>query len=429
MAACNSCGRQLKEQRGLRFCPFCGSGLDAGSGETIILARTEPAVVERPAGGGPGGEPAQAPEPLPAAFGRYRVVRELGRGAMAVVYLARDDSIGRDVAVKALNSQPGLSAEQRRERAGRFQREARAAGTLQHPNIVVVYDYGEESGRPFIAMEYLRGATLPALMSEGPCSVQQATSMIEQVLRGLDCAHGHEVVHRDIKPDNIFFFSDGRVKITDFGIARVTASCDLTAAGQVLGTPRYMSPEQVKGETVGPPSDIFSTGVVLYELLTGKPAFDGESPTTVMYRVVHEEPRPLHLVNPAVPSALGAVIVKATAKLPAERYRTASEMLADLRAAAAGGHPAQPPGATVMLSGPGSQMRCGSCGFAIPPGGVFCPECGSGAAAHGQGGPAAQGHRPGATPAGVESRVFCPECGLRLPQGAVFCPECGSRIP
>lgn len=428
MAACSSCGKQLEEQRDLRFCPFCGSELEAGSGETIVLGGAEPAVAERPAPSGPGAEPTQAPEPLPAAFGRYRVVRELGRGAMAVVYLARDDSIGRDVAVKALMSQPGLSGELRREMTGRFQREARAAGTLQHPNIVVIYDYGEESGRPFIAMEYLRGATLPTLMNEGPCSVEQATGIIEQVLRGLDCAHGHDVVHRDIKPDNIFF-SDGKVKITDFGIARVTASCDLTAAGQVLGTPRYMSPEQVKGEAVGPPSDIFSTGIVFYELLAGKPAFDGESSTTVMYRVVHEEPRPLQLVNPAVSSALGEVIAKATAKRPAGRYRTASEMQADLRAAVSGTRPAPPSSSTVILSGQEPLTRCGSCGTAVPPGGAFCPECGSGVAAQPLDGPAARGQWPGAPAAGAEVRAFCPECGFRLPTGAVFCPECGFRIP
>ncbi|HEY5530523.1 MAG TPA: protein kinase [Candidatus Anoxymicrobiaceae bacterium] len=320
---CPECGKEITGKT--RFCTGCGAGLpDPGSGKTPDTTVRKPSPEKTPSGAGPGSD-------IPAAFGRYRVLREVGRGAMGVVYLARDDSIGRNVAIKVLEINDRLPADEKEEMRSRFEREARAAGMLSNPNIVTVFDFGEEQGTPYIAMEYLEGATLTEVAQDAPLSIPQATDIVTQVLSALAYAHGHEIVHRDIKPDNIFLLPDGRVKVGDFGIARVAFSSSMTQAGQVIGTPGYMSPEQVKSEAVGPASDIFCVGVLLYELLTGAPAFASTSPTSVMYKIVHEEPTPPHVVNPGVPPNLEAVIARATAKNPAARYSSARLMEDDIR--------------------------------------------------------------------------------------------------
>ena len=326
-----------------------------GTASVTPDTRAGPSIEERVAGA-----VREKPDPEPPGdtgmkFGRYRVLREVGRGAMGVVYLARDDRIGRNVAVKVLHLDPRLSEEEKREISERFNREAHAAGMLSHPNIVTVYDVGEEEGIPYIAMEYLEGATLTEITAEGPLSISQATDIVSQVLSALSYAHGHEVVHRDIKPDNVFLLPDGRVKVADFGIARVSSSSTMTSVGQVMGTPGYMSPEQVKGEAVGPASDIFSVGVLLYELLTGIPPFASSSTTSIMYKIVHEEPTPPSTMNPAVPPNLEAVIARACAKNPGARYARASEMKDDIKkgrapavAPAASGTLMRSPDATIL---------------------------------------------------------------------------------
>jgi eukaryotic-like serine/threonine-protein kinase len=339
---CPDCGRQVG---GRRFCPFCGSNVAPGpvdaAGDTTINVG-EPSVTERvtiivEAHQG-GGHQEESPG---RSFGRYRVVREAGRGAMGVVYLARDDRIGRDVAIKSLLLAPGLSPDARKHFSERFEREARAAGRLSHPNIVTVHDVGEEAGSPYMAMEYLEGATLTELTGQGPLSIKQATDIVTQVLAALEYAHAHDVVHRDIKPDNVFVLPDGTVKVADFGIARLSGDSTMTQVGQVIGTPGYMSPEQVNGEAVGPASDIFSAGVLLYELLTGVEAFSSTSITSLMYKIVHEEPTPPHLVNPGIPPYLEAVIARSCEKDPARRYASAAEMREDIEMAR---EPARPAG-------------------------------------------------------------------------------------
>ena len=363
---CPGCG---KTTYSVGRCEFCGSPIPHASGEgtpfgeakspeTVVTDHEKPATSpETVALGGRDrssssssveeevlrfarARTSEAPldpneKPLPPNFGRYRVLREVGRGAMGVVYLARDDRIARNVAIKTLSLDANLSTEDRKEISARFNREAQAAGKLSHTNIVTVYDVGEEEGTFYIAMEYLEGATLTEITAEGPLSIPQATDVIVQVLSALSYAHGHDVVHRDIKPDNIFLLPDGRVKVVDFGIARITSTSTMTQMGQVMGTPGYMSPEQVKGEPVGPPSDIFSVGVLFYELLTGTAAFRSTSATSIMYKIVHEEPEALHLVNPGVPYNLEAVIARACAKNPSARYSDASPMKEDIESGVA----------------------------------------------------------------------------------------------
>lgn len=290
---------------------------------------------------------------VPEKFGRYRVIKQIGRGSMGIVYLARDDKIGRNVAIKVLSLNPGLSPEDAQEASERFEREARAAGMLTNPNIVTIYDVGEEEDVPFIAMEYLEGATLYEIAKEAPLTPQQAVHIISQVLSALSYAHGQGIVHRDLKPDNIFLLPDGTVKVVDFGIARIGAT-SMTQIGQIMGTPGYMSPEQVKGETVGPASDIFSVGLILYEIVTGEKPFSSDSPTSTMYKIVNDELKPPHLTKPDIPPQLEAVITRATLKRPSKRYNSASLMReeileADLKETQGAGVPA---GGTILRSGP-----------------------------------------------------------------------------
>ena len=269
-------------------------------------------------------EPGSSFTGLPKRFGRYEVVRELGKGAMGVVYLGKDPVIGRLVALKTIRASAEDDLEQR-EFSERFLREAQAAGTLSHPNIVTVHDVGEEDETSFIAMEYVEGKNLKQLIREKvPFSWDRIAEIIAQVAEALDYAHRRGIVHRDVKPANIIITPDGAVKITDFGIAKIDAS-SLTETGQFLGTPNYMSPEQVTGEAVDGRSDLFSLGVVLYELLTKKKPFLGDNVTSISYKIVHEDFPALALVDPAIPGEFVSILVRALAKDPGGRYQRGSD--------------------------------------------------------------------------------------------------------
>jgi serine/threonine protein kinase len=257
-------------------------------------------------------------------LGRYEVLSELGKGAMGVVYLARDPVIGRMVAVKTIRaSSIGDDDAESREFRERFVREAQTAGILSHPNIVTIHDIGEDSSRQtsFIAMEYIEGKNLKTLVAEkAPFSYDQIADMIAQVAEAIDYAHHKGIIHRDIKPANIIITTAGKVKITDFGIAKV-ASSNLTTSGQFLGTPNYMSPEQVSGAPVDGRSDIFSLGVVLYELLTKRKPFLGENLTAISYKIVHEDFTPPAELSNDVPSEFNPIVARAMAKDPWNRYQ------------------------------------------------------------------------------------------------------------
>ncbi|MGO9212032.1 MAG: protein kinase domain-containing protein [Terriglobales bacterium] len=260
-------------------------------------------------------------------IGRYDITGELGKGAMGVVYKATDPNIGRTVAIKTTRLDAhGLDTE---DLLRRFRNEARAAGTLNHPNIVTIYDAGEQEGVFYIAMEYIEGETLHGLLSQHrSLPLEKVIDIVRQVCAGLDYAHAHGVIHRDVKPANIMLAASGAVKVMDFGIAK--AGGTVTATGQVLGTPNYMSPEQVKGKPIDGRSDLFSVGVLLYEMLTGEKPFDGQNVTTIIYKIVSENPIPPRELDVTIHPGLSAVVTKALAKAPDERYQTGAELVADL---------------------------------------------------------------------------------------------------
>jgi len=263
--------------------------------------------------------------------GRYEIVQEIGRGAMGVVYKAHDPVIGRTVAIKTMLSR-GLAEGDFEAFRARFQFEAQSAGTLTHPNIITVYDFGEEEGMLYLAMEYLQGKSLQKLLQEQKIlPLETIVPLVEQVGSALDFAHLHKIIHRDVKPANIMVLDSGLVKVTDFGAAKGSTTTLATRTGQLLGTPNYMSPEQAKGRTLDGRSDIFSLGVILYELLTGEKPFYGESLTTVIYKVVHDTPIPPRELDPTIHPGLSFVVSKALAKSPDERYRSCRELVDDLK--------------------------------------------------------------------------------------------------
>ncbi len=257
-------------------------------------------------------------------LGRYEVLNELGKGAMGVVYLAKDPLIGRMVAIKTIRTSSfGDDDSESREFRERFIREAQTAGILSHPNIVTIHDIGEdpETQTSYIAMEYIEGRNLKSLLVEkNRFGYEQIADIIAQVAEAIDYAHRKGIIHRDIKPANIIITTDGKVKIMDFGIAKI-ASSNLTTTGQFLGTPNYMSPEQVSGAAVDGRSDIFSLGVVLYELLTSRKPFQGENLTAISYKIVHEEFTPPAELSPEVPADFNAIVARAMAKDPWNRYQ------------------------------------------------------------------------------------------------------------
>jgi len=250
---------------------------------------------------------------------------------MGVVFHGFDPMIGRDVAVKTLRLSEAGTGLSREELIGRFQTEARAAGLLTHPNIVVVFDAGEEEGLFYITMEFVQGRSLQSLIdAHQPFPVSRVLKLMEQVCSALDFAHQHNVVHRDVKPANIMLTSDDVVKITDFGTAKILQFGTAQTA-HVMGTPSYMSPEQVKGKPVDGRSDIFSLGVILYEVMTGEKPFPGQNITTVIYKIINEEPIPPRSLDSSIHPGLSAVITRALAKDPAERYQSCHELLSALK--------------------------------------------------------------------------------------------------
>src|SRR5262249_40913707 len=259
--------------------------------------------------------------------GRYEIPGELGRGAMGVVYKALDPTIGRTVALKTMRLDVhGLDAQ---EMVRRFQNEARAAGVLNHPNIVTIYDAGEEDGIFYIAMEFIEGTTLHEVLTEQRVlATDEVVQLTRQICRGLDYAHSNGIVHRDIKPANIMITANGTVKIMDFGIAK--SGGQVTNTGQVLGTPNYMSPEQVKGRPLDGRSDLFSLGVILYEMLTGEKPFVGQNVTTIIYKIVNETPITPRDLDVTVHPGLSAIVTKALAKAPDDRYQSGAELVRDL---------------------------------------------------------------------------------------------------
>jgi len=261
-------------------------------------------------------------------IGRYRILGELGRGAMGVVYEAEDPSLDRVVALKTISL---VDAEGRKEYEKRFLLEAKAAGKLTHPNIVTIYDYGEAEDIAYMAMELLQGQDLRTRIRQGTIPPMEAVEIALQVADGLGFAHEFGVVHRDVKPGNIMLLERGAVKIMDFGIARMRFSEHKTSTGMVLGTPRYMSPEQIGGQPVDQRSDIFSLGTVLYEMLTQTSLFAGQDVNQIAHNVATSEPAPPSRAHPELPQMLDFIVARALKKDVSVRYQDAYEMSADLR--------------------------------------------------------------------------------------------------
>ncbi len=271
--------------------------------------------------------------PRIAKLGRYEVVSELGKGAMGIVYLAKDPVIGRMVAIKTIRASQGSDDdEDTLEFRERFVREAQTAGILSHPNIVTIHDIGEdpETHVSFIAMEYIEGKNLKQLLGEKTkFPYDQVSEIVAEVAEALDYAHRKGIIHRDVKPANIIITTDGKVKITDFGIAKI-ASSNLTTTGQFLGTPNYMSPEQVSGSPVDGRTDLFSLGVVLYELLTSRKPFQGDNLTAISYKIVHEDFTPPADLSPDIPVDFNDVVARAMAKDPWNRFQRGKDMALEL---------------------------------------------------------------------------------------------------
>nr|MBA2637262.1 protein kinase [Solirubrobacterales bacterium] len=258
--------------------------------------------------------------------GRYEILERVGTGGMADVFCAQDRQLGRRVALKLLHQRFADDA----TFVERFRREASSAAGLSHPNVVGVYDRGEWDGRPYIAMEYLDGRTLKELVVErGPLPVDQAVDLTIQILRAARFAHRRGIIHRDLKPQNVMLDGEGRVKVTDFGIARAGAS-DMTETGSLLGTAQYLAPEQAQGHAVSPATDLYSIGIVLFELMTGRLPFDGDSAVSVALKHVSEAPPTPSGLNPAIGPELDAIVLRALAKDPAQRFGDADAFITAL---------------------------------------------------------------------------------------------------
>ncbi|MHB8964341.1 MAG: Stk1 family PASTA domain-containing Ser/Thr kinase [Coriobacteriia bacterium] len=261
-------------------------------------------------------------------FGRrYRVIERIGAGGMAEVFKAVDEVLGRTVAVKVLH--PRYAAEP--NFVARFRQEASAAANLSHPSIVNIYDWGQDDSTYYIVMEYVNGTDLKSLVEQhGPLDPMRAADYASQVCSALAVAHGYDIIHRDIKPHNIVLTPDGTIKVMDFGIARA-GNTTMTQTGSVLGTAQYISPEQAQGRALGPASDLYSLGVTLYEMVTGRVPFDADTPVAVALKQVNEDAVPPRRVRPSIPASLEAVIMRSMRKNPAERYDSAAEMRDDLK--------------------------------------------------------------------------------------------------
>ncbi|MBN1270975.1 MAG: serine/threonine protein kinase [Candidatus Aminicenantes bacterium] len=264
-------------------------------------------------------------------IGKYDVIRELGKGAMGIVYEARDPDLKRDVAIKTIRFDLFPEENQREILMKRFMNEAQAAGRLSHPNIITVYDIGRQEDMTYIVMQYIKGMSLQSIMaSKKKVAYSNILNIMEKACLALDYAHEKGIVHRDIKPGNIMMSEEGEPFIADFGIARVETST-MTQTGTIMGTLSYMSPEQIEGKKVDGRTDIFSLGVILYELLTGKMPFEGDNVSTTIYKIMNKEPEPLNITKKDIPSGFQHIINKALAKNPEERYQSCREFVKDLR--------------------------------------------------------------------------------------------------
>jgi tRNA A-37 threonylcarbamoyl transferase component Bud32 len=265
---------------------------------------------------------------LSERFGKYVIVERIGQGAMGEVFRARDHALGRDVALKTISGERADETMQRR-----CEREAQMAAALAHPNIITVFDFGQEQGRLFMAMELLEGRELKAAIADGSLpTLEDKLAVVEQIASGLAFAHENGVVHRDLKPANIHIQADGAVKIMDFGLAKLPGS-DMTRTGMVMGTPHYMSPEQVRGERADTRSDVFALGCILYELLTGKKPFDADSMHAVLFKVLQEPPRDVRDLRPETPTVIVQVLEAALSKRPEARFENGGAFLAELHRA------------------------------------------------------------------------------------------------
>jgi hypothetical protein len=279
-------------------------------------------------------------------IGRYTILEKIGEGGMGIVYKARDPVIERIVAIKSISALLGVDASTK----SRFLREARSAGQLNHKNIITIYDLGTEEGQVYLAMEYLEGEDLKTKISKRvPMCLEEKLQIIIQVCEGLSHAHSRQIVHRDIKPGNIFITSSGQVKILDFGLAQYVAS-DVSRSG-FLGTPSYSSPELLRGGVVDQRSDIFALGVVLYELLSFQKPFTGESFPAVLYKILEFDPEPLSNTDPTIPPELSKIVQRTLAKKPEQRYQRLDEVLKDLEDFISGKDPAAEPGRQAAISG------------------------------------------------------------------------------
>jgi len=268
---------------------------------------------------------------MPKSFGRYQVLGVLGRGSMGVVYKAKDPVIGRLLAVKSVPETMGLDTGKKAEYIKRLIQEAKAAGNLQHPNIVTIFDAGETELGPFIAMEYLDGVTLKEVLSSGKrLTIPQLVEIVRQVGEGLDYVHQRKIVHRDIKPANLMIVENNLIKIMDLGIARLPFS-ELTREGRLVGSPSYMSPEQLQGQELDGRSDMFSLAVVLYQCATGKKPFPGQNIQEICWRIIHDEWVPASRVEPGVSPEFEAVLATGLAKRREDRYQTGKEFFEAMR--------------------------------------------------------------------------------------------------
>ena len=289
-------------------------------------------------------------QPAPQqTLGRYEILEELGRGAMGIVYKAYDPVLDRLLALKTV--QVTATGKQRQELVRRLRQEAQAAGRLDHPNLITVFDAGEAGGLCYIAMQFIKGPTLAQLMKDRPLlPLPQVLTLFDQVCEGLQYAHERGIIHRDLKPSNLLITREGQAKIVDFGIAKLAESSH-TTTGLILGTPSYMSPEQAQGTRLDRRSDLFSLGAILYELLSGEKAFPGNNPTAILYKILHTDPIPLRTLTPSLDPALDRIVQKALAKDPFRRYQTCRELQRDVKAFS------QPRPAAAPLPGPAPAPR------------------------------------------------------------------------
>ena len=279
--------------------------------------------------------------PAVSRIGRFYLTRELGRGSLGCVYLGHDPVIARDIAIKTFN--PRLTAAEKSRHGHQFINEARAAGRLSHPHIVTIYDASVENGTAYVAMEYLQGHELDKLLNNGDrFTPEEVATVAWKIADALDHAHRHEVIHRDIKPANIFMVNDNVPKLVDFGIARAPnrladkhAMADdpysMFRSDQLLGTPNYMSPEQATGKPVDARTDIYSLGAVMYEMLAGRKPFQEDNPDKLLQQIAFKAPPAPHEIDPAVPTVLSRIVMKAMSKRPEKRYQSAEKMALDIK--------------------------------------------------------------------------------------------------